>query len=236
MKTTLHTASSRGYANHLWLEAYHSFSFANYHNPERMQFGALRVLNDDCIAPNRGFDTHPHANMEIISIPLAGALTHSDSMGNSATIKAGEVQVMSAGSGVQHSEYNRSKDQEVRLLQIWLYPRENGVTPRYDQISIKELAKPNEFFQILSPNPDDQGVWIHQDAWFHLGYFEAGNGDKYSLKKKDNGVYLFVLEGSVEISGAQLTTRDGLAITDCEAFELTSVTSAKVLLMEVPIS
>ncbi|MGD9772447.1 MAG: pirin family protein, partial [Parabacteroides sp.] len=173
MKTVLHKAASRGHANHGWLESYHTFSFANYYNPQRIHFGALRVLNDDKVSAGMGFGKHPHDNMEIISIPLSGELEHKDSMGNVAVIKAGEVQVMSAGSGIYHSEFNKREDKEVRFLQIWVFSNKKNVTPRYDQISIKEIAKDNAFYQILSPNSDDQGVWIYQDAWFHLGKFEA---------------------------------------------------------------
>ena len=169
MNSVIHKAETRGHANHGWLNSHHSFSFANYYNPERMNFGVLRVLNDDQVQKGQGFGTHPHDNMEIISIPLEGDLEHKDSMGNTTVIKEGEIQVMSAGTGIQHSEYNKNLDKDVKFLQIWIFPNQKNVTPRYDQISITELAEDNKFYQILSPNKDDQGVWIHQDAWFNMG-------------------------------------------------------------------
>lgn len=234
MKTVLHKAASRGHADHGWLNSHHSFSFAGYHNPERMHFGVLRVLNDDQVAPGKGFGTHPHDNMEIISIPLEGDLEHKDSMGNVATIKEGDVQVMSAGTGIHHSEYNKNTDKAVKFLQIWVFPNKRNVEPRYDQISIRDIEKKNTFYQVLSPNPDDAGVWVHQDAWFHLGKFETGATDTYQIKKEGNGVYAFVLEGAVEINGQQLEKRDGLGLWDTESFDFKSLSDSRVLLMEVP--
>ena len=236
MKTILHKASSRGHAQHGWLDSYHSFSFADYHHPDRMNFGALRVLNDDCVAPGNGFGTHPHSNMEIISIPLAGDLEHKDSMGNVAIIREGDVQALSAGTGIHHSEYNKNKDQEVRFLQIWIFPKLKQVAPRYDQVSLTSIEKKNQFYQILSPNPADQGVWIHQDAWFHLGKFQKGTGDTYRLKQVGNGVYAFVLEGSIVLGGQVLDKRDGFGLWDADSFEMTAITDSKVLLMEVPMA
>jgi redox-sensitive bicupin YhaK (pirin superfamily) len=236
MKTILHKASSRGHAQHGWLDSYHSFSFADYHHPDRMNFGALRVLNDDCVAPGNGFGTHPHSNMEIISIPLAGDLEHKDSMGNVAIIREGDVQALSAGTGIHHSEYNKNKDQEVRFLQIWIFPKLKKVAPRYDQVSLISIEKKNQFYQILSPNPADQGVWIHQDAWFHLGKFQNGTGDTYRLKQAGNGVYAFVLEGSIVLGGQVLDKRDGFGLWDADSFEMTAITDSKVLLMEVPMA
>ncbi|WP_127141144.1 pirin family protein [Flagellimonas marinaquae] len=236
MKSVLHKAATRGHADHGWLNSYHTFSFAGYHDPERMHFGVLRVLNDDQVAPGRGFGTHPHDNMEIISIPLEGDLEHKDSMGNTTTIREGDVQVMSAGTGIQHSEYNKNSDQEVKFLQIWVFPNKRNVEPRYDQISIRDIEKENAFYQVLSPNPDDEGVWVHQDAWFHLGKFEAGATDSYHIKKEGNGVYAFILEGAVEIDGQKLDKRDGFGIWDTDSFNITSLTNSRVLLMEVPMS
>jgi len=234
MNTILHKAETRGYANHGWLNSHHSFSFASYQNPERMHFGVLRVLNDDVVSEAKGFGTHPHRNMEIISIPLEGDLQHMDSMGNTTIIKQGDVQVMSAGTGIQHSEYNKNKDRSVKFLQIWIIPNKKDVVPRYDQISLRDIEKKNAFYQILSPNPEDQGVWIHQDAWFHLGDFETGNKATYTIKKKGNGVYVFVLEGEVEINNQLLVKRDGYGIWDVDQFEFKSMVKSKVLLMEVP--
>ncbi|MBD8018936.1 pirin family protein [Kaistella pullorum] len=234
MKTVYHNADTRGYADHGWLKSYHSFSFANYYNPERMNFGVLRVLNDDQVASGMGFGKHPHRDMEIISIPLEGDLEHQDSMGTSAVIRKGEIQVMSAGTGVQHSEFNRNKDQLVKFLQIWVIPNKMNVAPRYDKISIRENEKLNGFQQILSPNPDDEGVWIHQDAWFYLAKFEKGNSNEYHLNRPENGVYVFVLKGSVKIGDQVLETRDGYGIWEVESFTLEATEDAEILLMEVP--
>ena len=234
MNTVIHKADSRGNANHGWLRSYHSFSFANYHNPERMNFGLLRVLNDDNVQAGMGFGTHPHDNMEIISIPLEGDLEHKDSMGNVAIIQKGDVQILSAGTGITHSEYNNNQDKEVKFLQIWIFPKERNVNPRYDQISIRDIEKDNEFYQVLSPNKNDQGVWINQDAWFNLGKFTKGSSDQYKIQKKGNGVYLFVIEGEVQLNGEELTMRDGMGIWDTESIDLLALSDARVLLMEVP--
>ena len=234
MNTVIHKADTRGHANHGWLDSHHTFSFASYYNPERMHFGVLRVLNDDIVSAGKGFSTHPHDNMEIISIPLEGDLEHKDSMGNVTIIKEGDLQVMSAGTGVYHSEYNKNTDKEVRFLQIWVFPNKKNVEPRYDQISIKEIAKRNEFYQVLSPNPDDAGVWVHQDAWFHLGGFDKDMHSKYQLKKEDNGIYAFVLDGEVEINGEKLAKRDGYGVWNASEINLKSISNSNVLLMEVP--
>jgi len=236
MNTIIHKAETRGQANHGWLHSHHTFSFASYYNPERMNFGVLRVLNDDTVAAGMGFGTHPHDNMEIISIPLEGDLEHKDSMGNVAVIKEGDVQVLSAGTGITHSEYNKNKDKEVKFLQIWVFPNKKNVAPRYDQVSIREISEENKFYQVLSPYKDGQGVWIHQDAWFHLGKFEKGHSDEYKIKKEGNGVYAFVLEGDVEIDGEKLSKRDGMGIWDTESINVKATENARVLLMEVPMS
>ncbi len=234
MTTVLHKANSRGHANHGWLDSYHTFSFANYYDPERVHFGALRVLNDDRVEAGKGFGTHPHDNMEIISIPLHGDLEHRDSMGNHAVIRQGDIQVMSAGTGIMHSEYNLNPDREVSFLQIWVFPNKKNIKPRYDQVSIRDIAKGNQFNQILSPTEEDQGVWIHQEAWFHLGEFEEGVSTSYTLKKEGNGVYLFLLEGEAVVERQLLEKRDGLGIKDVKEITFTSNTFSKVLLMEVP--
>lgn len=236
MKTILHKAESRGRADHGWLESYHTFSFANYYNPGRVRFGALRVLNDDRVSPGEGFGKHPHDNMEIVSIPLAGELRHKDSMGNETIIKEGEVQVMSAGTGIFHSEYNNRKDSDVRFLQIWLFPNIKNVTPRYDQISVKDIQIDNAFYQVLSPNKDDQGVWIYQDAWFHLGNFQAGKSDTYTFKKEGNGLYIFLLEGEADVDGQPLERRDGYGIWDTNKVSVRATADARLLLMEVPMN
>ncbi len=236
MKTIIHTSDTRGHADHGWLNSYHSFSFGNYHNPERMNFGALRVLNDDTVAAGRGFGTHPHRNMEIISIPLEGDLQHMDDMGNSTVIKSGDVQVMSAGTGISHSEYNKNKNQEVKFLQIWIIPNEEEVTPRYDQISIADIATKNSLYQVLSPNADDAGVWIHQNAWFYLGDYESGTTDSYDLKQKQNGVYIFVLDGEIEIANQKLNECDGFGIWETDTFDFKINRKSKILVMEVPLT
>lgn len=236
MKTVIHKSESRGLANHGWLHSRHTFSFASYYNPERMNFGVLRVLNDDQVKEGMGFGTHPHDNMEIISIPLEGDLEHKDSMGNKAIIKEGDVQIMSAGTGITHSEYNKNKDKEVKFLQIWVFPKKKNIAPRYDQISIKELEKKNKFYQVVSPSQEDAGVMINQDAWFSLGKFEKGKLDTYTLNKKDNGVYLFVLEGEIEVAGNSLSSRDGMGIWETNEITVKASTNARVLLMEIPMS
>ena len=236
MKKIFHPASSRGAADHGWLQAKHSFSFANYYNSERVQFGALRVLNDDIIAPGMGFGTHPHDNMEIITIPLDGTLEHKDSLDNIGVIETDEIQVMSAGSGVYHSEYNKNKDQSVSLLQIWVFPNKKNVTPRYDQKNIKDLKKVNSFYPIVTPNQNGPGMWIHQDAWFHLGEFDKETRINYNINKKGNGVYAFLIEGSVQIDGESLEKRDALGLWDTESFELLANPNSRILLIEVPLN
>jgi redox-sensitive bicupin YhaK (pirin superfamily) len=190
-QTVLHKANTRGVADHGWLKSFQSFSFSGYYNPERINFGALRVLNDDIVTGGQGFGEHPHDNMEIISIPLEGELQHKDSMGNVATIKAGEIQVMSAGTGIYHSEYNPDPSKPAKFLQIWLFPNKRNVTPRYDQIQLNSSDARNAFVQILSPNIDDSGVWIYQDAWFNLARFDANHTKTYTLNKKEM-VYTFL--------------------------------------------
>jgi quercetin 2,3-dioxygenase len=235
MKTTLHKAASRGHANHGWLDTYHTFSFANYYNPERIHFGALRVLNDDFIAGGEGFGMHPHDNMEIVTIPLTGTIEHKDSMGNATAIPAGEIQVMSAGTGIFHSEFNKNKDEDLRLLQIWVFPNEKNAVPRYSQISLSDVAKPDELYQIVSPNPDDSGAWIRQQAWFHLGDLSMGWKGNYTLKSLKSGVYFFVIEGSVTVAGYTLQTRDGLGVSDVDNLDIEANILTKLLVMEIPL-
>ncbi len=231
----LHKADTRGNANHGWLVSRQSFSFAGYYNPERMGFGALRVLNDDVVAPGRGFGTHPHDNMEIISIPLEGDLEHKDNMGNTEVIRQGDVQVMSAGTGVFHSEYNKNSDREVKFLQIWLFPNQLNAQPRYDQITLNLEERQNKLQQIISPDPAGPGTWIHQDAWFHIGAFSKGTQLSYDLKKQGNGIYFFVIKGSFTIDGQPLDQRDGLGITDIARVSITAnEDNAELLVMDVP--
>jgi redox-sensitive bicupin YhaK (pirin superfamily) len=199
-----------------------------------MHFGVLRVLNDDRVAEGRGFGTHPHDNMEIISIPLEGDLEHKDSMGNVAVIREGDVQVLSAGTGIYHSEYNRNQDAEVSFLQIWVFPKKKQVEPRYDQISLRDLEKENQFYQILSPHNEDEGVWIHQDAWFSLGKFNRQTKVDYKLHLSDNGIYAFILEGRASIQGQELERRDGFGVWNTDQVSLIAEKDSKILLMEVP--
>lgn len=233
MKTVFHPANQRGHANHGWLDAHHSFSFASWYDPSKMHFGALRVLNDDKIAGDMGFGTHPHDNMEIITIPLLGALKHRDSMGNEAMITAGEIQVMSAGTGIQHSEYNATSG-DLNLFQIWVFPNKKNVTPRYDQQLLDTAKMKNNFAQILSPDPTDDGVWIHQNAWFHLGEFDKGQEADYSIKAANNGVYVFVVEGQITVNGQQLNKRDALGVWDTTNCSIIFNEKSKVLLLDVP--
>jgi redox-sensitive bicupin YhaK (pirin superfamily) len=234
MKSILHKATTRGNADHGWLKSYHTFSFADYHNPDRHHFGALRVLNDDWVAPEKGFGMHAHDNMEIITIPLQGTVEHKDSIGNTGTISAGEIQVMSAGQGIYHSEFNREKNVSLSLLQIWILPDSKNVTPRYDQISISEIVKENELYQILSPSAHDQGVWIHQQAWFSLGNFTKECGVTYSLHNKESGVYIFVIEGNVTVMGNELNRRDGIGIWEISEIQFSTSGDTQLLLMEIP--
>jgi quercetin 2,3-dioxygenase len=235
IKSILHKANTRGEANHGWLQSKHTFSFAHYHHPERMHFGALRVLNDDFVAPGMGFGTHPHNNMEIISIPLEGDLEHRDSMGNISIIKNGDIQILSAGTGITHSEYNKSKTEPVKFLQIWVFPNQKDVSPRYDQISLNKAERQNKFQQILSPNPADSGVWIHQQAWFHLADLSSGSEHTYPLKDNRNGLYVFVLKGNIQVGENILEDRDGLGLLECDEVSFKPISDTELLLMEVPI-
>lgn len=234
MKTIYHKATTRGHADHGWLDTHHTFSFANYYNPERMNFGVLRVLNDDVVEGGMGFGEHPHQDMEIISIPLEGKLSHGDSMGNKGIISKGEVQVMSAGTGVVHSEQNADAHKPVKFLQIWIIPNKTSVEPRYDQITISGKGNPNDFQQIVSPNKNDEGVWIHQDAWMFLANLEKGKSKEYKLQNKNNGVYVFIIEGKVKINGQELDKRDGYGISVVDSFLVDSLEDSEILLMEVP--
>jgi len=232
-KTILHGANSRGHADHGWLNSYHTFSFADYHNDERVHFGVLRVLNDDTVAAGRGFGTHSHNNMEIISIPLEGDLEHSDNMGNKTVIRKGDIQVMSAGTGVSHSEYNKHTDKEVKFLQIWVFPKTKNVVPRYDQIRPEFVQ--NELKQIISPDPSDEGTWIHQDAWFSMGVFDEESETEYKIKKDGNGAYLFVLNGSFEVENQIIQTRDGMGIQDAKTIKIVAKDpESRILIMDIP--
>ncbi len=234
MKKTLHKADTRGVAEHGWLSSRHTFSFARYHDPERMGFGLLRVVNDDVVQPSMGFGTHPHDNMEIISIPLAGKLVHKDSMGNVQEIKAGEVQIMSAGTGITHSEYNGSDSEDVNFLQIWVIPEKRDIEPRYDQKLFSTDERQGQLQNVVSPDREDDGVWINQQAWFWLGAYKAGQSATYTIKRPGNGAYFFVLEGAIAIAGEQLERRDGLGIEDAQSVDFEVNDDCQLLVMDVP--
>jgi redox-sensitive bicupin YhaK (pirin superfamily) len=234
MNTVLHKAATRGHAAHGWLDSWHTFSFAGYYDPSRIHFGVLRVLNDDTVAPGMGFGKHPHDNMEIISIPLEGSLEHQDSMGTKQIIKQGDVQIMSAGTGIAHSEKNASAAEMVKFLQIWVIPNQKNVTPRYDQQTVTEEAKKNKLVTVVSPMNDSVGVHIYQDAWFSLGNLDKDVTVTYSLKKAGNGVYFFLLEGEAVVNDIVLSRRDGLGISDADTFTIKATKDAQVLVMDVP--
>lgn len=231
----LFKAESRGHANHGWLDTYHTFSFANYRDNDRINFGVLRVLNDDKVAGGMGFGTHPHENMEIISIPTSGRLEHRDSMGNGGIVDTGEIQVMSAGTGIQHSEFNPSKDQESKFFQIWLFPDTLNLEPRHQQIQLSKSDRNNKWDQVISPDKNEKGAWIHQNAWFHLADLEKGKSLTYTLKDpKNNGVFLMLIEGEAKIGDFNLNRRDGIGFDQTEEFEISAKENSEILLMEVP--
>lgn len=234
MATVLHKATTRGHANHGWLDTWHTFSFAGYYDPTRVHFGALRVLNDDTVAGGMGFGRHPHDNMEIISIPLEGDLEHTDSMGTKQVIRQGDVQVMSAGTGVVHAEKNKNNDRPVKFLQIWVFPDKKDVEPRYDQQSFSDADKHNKLVTIVSPMGSDEGVNIHQKAWFSLGKLDSGTELTYKVKEEGNGVYAFLLEGDVTINEVVLNTRDGAGFSEVAELNIKANVLSEILLMEVP--
>lgn len=234
MKTIVHKSDSRGYADHGWLKSRHTFSFADYHNPERVRFGLLRVLNDDIVEAGMGFGAHPHDNMEIVSIPLSGALAHKDSTGSEHVINTGDVQIMSAGSGLYHSEYNASKKDEVNFLQIWVFPKERDIEPRYDQKTFDANERVNKFQLVVSPEKSGGSLWINQDAFFSLAKLEKGKQLKYNINHKGNGVYVFVLEGSVTVAGETLEKRDAAGVTETDSVNISANGDSEILVIEVP--
>ncbi|MCO6148515.1 pirin family protein [Flavobacterium sp. NRK1] len=236
MKTRLFPKNQRGTANHGWLQANFSFSFGPYYNPDLVQFGMLRVLNDDTIAAGMGFGTHPHDNMEIITIPLEGGLTHRDSMGNQATVRFGEVQVMSAGTGIQHSEMNASQTEQAKTLQLWIFPEKEDVQPRYDQKAFDLENNRNSLVNIVSPEDKNDGnaLWIHQQAFLSLGVFDAGQIIHYEVKIPENGLYLFLIEGQIEINGQTVNERDAYGIIEFNSVEIVTKSTAKILIIEIP--
>ncbi|MBT8263602.1 MAG: pirin family protein [Bacteroidia bacterium] len=238
MKKILHPAATRGTADYGWLQARYSFSFANFFDPNRIQFGKLRVLNDDIVAPAMGFGKHPHQNMEIVTIPQEGALKHRDSMGNEGIIESGDIQIMSAGSGVEHSEINARTNESVKLFQIWVFPEEEGVTPRYDQKKIAPLLKPNEISTVVKPKSEagESELWVHQQAWFSLGEFSETTKTTYSLNNKTNGVYIFVIDGTIVADNETLNKRDAIGIWDTDTVTITAGKESRVLLIEIPMN
>ncbi|MEP4534849.1 MAG: pirin family protein [Cyclobacteriaceae bacterium] len=234
MKTILHKSNSRGGANFGWLDSKHTFSFGRYYDPERIHFGALRVLNDDIVEPGMGFGTHPHDNMEIVSIPLEGDLEHKDSTGNTEVIRSGDVQIMSAGSGLTHSEYNHSKTEQVNFLQLWIFPKVENIEPRYEQKTFRPEDRQNKIQTVVAPD-DDSAVWINQDAWFSLLDLETDHSTEYQLHQEGNGVYAFVIGGDVNINGVDMSLRDGLGVSEIDKLEIKANTDSKLLLVEVPI-
>jgi quercetin 2,3-dioxygenase len=233
MKTIIHSAISRGYANHGWLESYHTFSFGGYNNNERMHFGALRVFNDDTVAGGMGFGKHPHDNMEIVSIPISGDLEHEDTTGRHEIIKEGDVQIMSAGSGIAHSEKNANKTSPVKFLQVWVFPKQRNIAPRYEQKSFPKAERVNKLTTVVAPD-NNAAVWINQNAWFTLGNLENGNLQKYNWHRQGNGVYVFVIKGTVTIAGNTLQEKDAIAITDTTEISITANSNTEILLIEVP--
>lgn len=237
MKTVLFKEETRGHANHGWLDSKHTFSFARYFNPARMGFGLLRVVNDDKVIGGEGFGVHPHDNMEIVSIPLSGSLAHKDSMGHEEVIKSGEVQVMSAGTGITHSEYNANYDQDVRFFQIWVFPRAQGLQPRYDQKEFDFTKKHNDLTLIVSPDSEDESLWVNQDVWFSLGEFDNEKSKTYDVKRKENGVFAMVIEGEFEVAGTKLSRRDAIGIYDTDSFDIKSLSdNGRILLIDVPMN
>ncbi len=235
MKSIIHSADRRGHVSFGWLDSHHSFSFGNYYEPEKAHFGMLRVLNDDVITGGSGFGTHPHDNMEIISIPLKGAIEHKDSTGTQAAIYENDVQIMSAGTGIRHSEYNYYKDKETNFLQIWVFPKIKNIKPRYDQKTFNPEERLNKLQTVVAPD-DSNAVWINQDAWFSLGNFESDFSTSYALKKKGNGVYAFIIDGNVTINDQSLYKRDAIGIWDVDKLDITAGTNAQILLIEVPMN
>lgn len=236
MKTILHKAATRGHAAHGWLDSWHTFSFAGYYDPARMHFGALRVLNDDTVAPAMGFGKHPHDNMEIISIPLEGDLQHEDTTGTKAIIRQGDVQIMSAGTGIAHSEKNANQNKQVKFLQIWVFPNQQNVPPRYDQKTFSQEDQHNNLLTVVSPMGEKEGVNIYQDAWFCLGSLDKETQLSYDVKKEGNGVYAFVLEGDVTINNISLNRRDGAGFSEITSLNIRADSDAQLLLMEVPMN
>ncbi len=236
MKTIFHPSAERGFNSFGWLKSHHSFSFGKFHDPGKMNFGLLRVLNDDCVEQSMGFGAHPHDNMEIVSIPLSGALKHQDSTGRETIIKEGDVQIMSAGTGIQHSEYNASKTDPVKFLQIWVFPKQKDIAPRYEQKNFKEEDKVNRFLTVVSPYQNTESIWINQDAYFSLSNLDEGKELTYQLHEANNGVYAFLLEGKIVAANQQLNERDAVGAYDTSEINIKAQKNSKILVIEVPMN
>lgn len=236
MKKIVHKSNTRGYFDYGWLKTNHTFSFSSYYNPDRVRFGLLRVLNDDIVAPGQGFGTHPHNNMEIVSIPLKGALAHKDSAGNEEVLIPNEVQVMSAGTGINHSEYNHSKDDEVNFLQLWIFPDKKGYKPRYDQKSFNNEERKNQLLKIVSPDKSNGSLWLNQDAHLSMSDIENGKTINYKINTKENGVYIFLIDGEISVGEEVLHKRDGMGIWEADEISITANLNSQVLLIEVPMN
>jgi len=234
MKSIFYPAAERGHANFGWLDSYHSFSFGQWHNPQKMHFGALRVLNDDQVKGGAGFGTHPHENMEIVSIPLSGALAHKDSTGTSEVINTGDVQIMSAGSGISHSEFNASKTDPVNFLQVWVFPKQHDIKPRYDQKTFDAAQRINQWQVVVSPDEKDGAVWINQDAKFSLATIEPGKELNYKNAFAGNGVYFFLLEGKATVADKELNRRDAIGVSETDSVGIKAIDAVSVLAIEVP--
>ena len=235
MNKVIYRSDSRGIADHGWLHSRHTFSFANYHNPDRMGFGKLRVLNDDIVEPSMGFGTHPHDNMEIVSIPISGTLRHEDSMGNQHIIESGEVQIMSAGTGITHSEYNNSDVDQVNFLQIWVIPKKLDIKPRYEQKRFDVEKKRNQFQIVVSPDGEKESISINQDVYFTLLDLDKDCSISYQLRNSDNGVYIFMISGSVMLGDQYLDERDGVEVSNTLSVSLLAQTSTQLLFIETPL-
>lgn len=235
-QSVIHRANTRGYIDHGWLKTYHTFSFAGYYDKSRVHFGMLRVLNDDIIEAGEGFGTHPHENMEIVTIPISGSLAHRDSMGHEEVITENEVQVMSAGTGLMHSEYNASNEDEVNLLQIWVFPKEHDIEPRYDQKIFDPFLMKNNILTVVSPEKSDDTLWINQDAYFSLSELDAGKNIEYKINKNGNGLYVFVIKGKVNIDNEELNERDGMEIERVETININAKSDSKILFIEIPMT
>jgi len=232
MRKTIYKADERGFANHGWLKTHHMFSFANYYDVERMGFGVLRVLNDDIVEPGMGFGTHPHDNMEIISIPLSGIMAHKDSQGNESTIKEGDIQVMSAGTGLTHSEYNFSKEIDLNFLQIWIFPKTYNIAPRYEE---KTFHYPqDEWVLVASPDQSQNSLPINQDCYLYLGKFSKNHSIRYTRKSDSNGLFAFIIEGKAIIEHESLHKRDAIGIENPKEISIDLEENSFILLLDLP--